>query len=34
VVEDLEGARVGGGERWVGGGCANENKRGGKEVWW
>ncbi len=32
TAEDLERAGVGGGKRRVGGGCANENKRGGEEV--
>jgi hypothetical protein len=34
AAEDLEGSRVGGGERWVGGWGANKNERGGKELCW
>jgi hypothetical protein len=34
AAEDLEGARIGGGERRVGGGGANENERGGEEFRW
>jgi hypothetical protein len=32
TAKDLKGAGVGWGKRWVGGGCTNENKRGGEEV--
>jgi hypothetical protein len=34
AAKDLEGACVGGGEWWVGGGGAYENERSGKELRW
>jgi hypothetical protein len=30
MAKDLQGVGLGGGKRWVGGGCTNEDKRGGE----
>jgi hypothetical protein len=41
TAKDFKGLGVGGGKRWVGGGCTNEDKRGGQgagegaeSLWW